>query len=287
MYSCPLADADGISFLLVAGAGLTTVGFSLAADNGFGNPAAYALIIVGAVVIVAAVINVIYTKRHPIMPPRIFTIRTTSMFLLAASPQSTVLLPTTYLLPQLFIGLRGASPITAGISVIPFAILISFSSIASGWLISKYRLVRSTAWVGYALTAIGFGLFYRFMRYDDSYAVLEGLQVIPSIGIGLSILSPLIAMQAAMPLNEAATVTSAFLLGRPLGATIGLASSQAILNAGIRSRFQKIPGYGVEFQAPTSQSGYAAFHEINNPVTKALVLTAFADAVSVSGGQSS
>lgn len=159
-------------FRLVAGAGLITAGFSLAADNSFNRPNAYVLIIVGTVVVIAAIVNVIYTKRTPILPPLIFTIRTTSFFLLAATLQSAKFFPTTFLLPQL---LRGATPTSAGTSIIPFAVLVSVMTLASGFVISKYRLVRSTAWAGYAIAAIGSGLFYKFMRYHDSYGVLEGL----------------------------------------------------------------------------------------------------------------
>ena len=47
------------------------------------------------------------------------------------------------------------------------------------------------------------------------------MQIIASVGIGLSMNPPLVCMQAAMPLKEVATVTTAFVIGRPLGASIG------------------------------------------------------------------
>lgn len=75
--------------------------------------------------------------------------------------------------------------------------------------------------MGYILGAVGFALWYRFFGYGASVGVLEGLQVISAVGIGLSLQPPLIACQAAMPLKEVASVTAVFSLARPIGCAIG------------------------------------------------------------------
>ena len=61
-----------------------------------------------------------------------------------------------------------------------------------------------------------------------------------------------------------------------------MAVFEAVLNAGIRSRFSVIPGYGTLFDAPTSIEGYSALHAIGDSDTRAAVLTAFADSMKVS-----
>lgn len=43
---------------------------------------------------------------------------------------------------------------------------------------------------------------------------------------------------------------------------------EAILNAGIRSRFSSIPGYGTTFTAPTGVSGYAELHALTDATTR-------------------
>jgi hypothetical protein len=50
------------------GGALLIVGFSQAADNGFGNPSAYSVIIVGFLAMVGAVLNFLFTKRNAIIP---------------------------------------------------------------------------------------------------------------------------------------------------------------------------------------------------------------------------
>lgn len=72
------------------------------------------------------------------------------------------------------------------------------------------------------MAAIGFGLFYKYYTADVSYATQEGLLVIASTGIGLSLQSPLLILQAAMPLKEMAATTSAFSLTRSMGGSIGV-----------------------------------------------------------------
>lgn len=92
----------------------------------------------------------------------------------------------------------------------------------AGQINSRLRIIRPVVWTGYALAAIGFGLFYKYYTADVSYATQEGLLVIASTGIGLSLQSPMLILQAAMPLKEMAATTSAFSLTRSMGGSIGV-----------------------------------------------------------------
>jgi hypothetical protein len=66
----------------------------------------------------------------------------------------------------------------------------------------------------------------------------------------------------------------------------GLAVFTAILNSDMRSRFEQIPGYGTEFQVPTSAAGYRDLAALPEGETKTAVLSAFSDALRVSFGLS-
>ena len=56
------------SFLIIGAGAMLAVGFSEAADSGFSQPTAYAVIIAGAVFFVCAVIHFLTTKRNAIIP---------------------------------------------------------------------------------------------------------------------------------------------------------------------------------------------------------------------------
>jgi hypothetical protein len=64
-------------------------------------------------------------------------------------------------------------------------------------------------------------LFYVFFKYPIPYALQEGLQVVTAVGVGLSLSTPILILQAAMPLKEMAAATSAWQLTRALGGSIG------------------------------------------------------------------
>jgi hypothetical protein len=173
----------------------------------------------------------------------------------------------------------------------------------AGLINSRLRIVRPVAWFGYGLAGIGMILFYIFFRYPIPYALQEGLQVVTAVGVGLSLSTPILILQAAMPLKEMAAATSAWQLTRALGGSIGmspllsfphletgpglqlitgLAVFTAILNSDMRSRFEQIPGYGTEFQVPTSAAGYRDLAALPEGETKTAVLSAFSDALRVS-----
>ena len=94
----------------------------------------------------------------------------------------------------------------------------------AGQINSRLRIIRPVAWVGYALGGLGFALFYGIFRYPFSLGVQEGLLIIAGVGVGLSLQTPMLILQAAMPLKDMAAVTSAWTLTRSLGGSVGESS---------------------------------------------------------------
>ncbi|WRT69577.1 uncharacterized protein IL334_006566 [Kwoniella shivajii] len=273
-------DFIGLALIMIA-SGLLIVGFSRAADYGFGQPSSYGIIIAGAITLLAAITNFLLTKRNAIIPARMFKNRTTAFFLLASTLHAAAFLSFNYLLPELLQGLRGDSPIDSGVHLLPFACCVAWMTVVAGLINSRLRIIRPVAWFGYGLTAIGWGLFYHFYTADVKLATLEGILVIGGIGVGLCLQVPMLILQAAMPLKEMAASTAAWSLTRNMGGSIGLAVFTAILNTNLRSKFSVIPGYGTEFTVPESASGYKALHELPESETKDQILVAFADSFRV------
>ncbi|KAL1410581.1 hypothetical protein Q8F55_004594 [Vanrija albida] len=264
--------------LVMAATGLIIVGFSTAADEGFGHARSYGVIVAGAVVGALAVGYEFWTPRNPIIPPRMLRTRTVAFFLFGSFAQSFIFVSAGYILPQFFQGVHGSSALSAGLQLLPFAVGASLFGVLAGQITGRFRIVRPVIWAGYLLAGVGYLLFYGFYTASVSLPTQEGLQVITAAGIGLSLSPPILLIQAAMPFRDMAAATSTWVLARSLGATIGLAVFGAILNAGIRQRFAKIPGYGVAFSAPTSSADYAKLHRLPAETRRA-ALTAFADSV--------
>ncbi|WWD20193.1 hypothetical protein CI109_104669 [Kwoniella shandongensis] len=263
--------------LMMASSALLIVGFSRAADYGFGDTSTYGIIIAGAVVFVLVIVNCLLTKRNAVIPARLFKNRTTLAFMIGSTLHAMAFLAFNYLLPQMLQGLRGDTPLDSGIHLLPFACCVAWMTVVAGLINSRLRIIRPVTWVGYGIAALSFGLFYKYYTSTVSYATQEGLLFIAGLGVGLSLQSPLLILQAAMPLKDMAATTAAWSLTRAMGGSIGLAIFSAILNTNIRSRFTKIAGYGTVFQVPESAQGYTALHELPAGETKDQVLEAFAD----------
>jgi hypothetical protein len=137
----------------------------------------------------------------------------------------------------MFQGVNGSGALKSGIDLLPYACGVSWSTVIgelalfrlvvkadrlAGLINSRLRIVRPVAWVGYALAGIGMILFYVFFKYPIPYALQEGLQVVTAVGVGLSLSTPILILQAAMPLKEMAAATSAWQLTRALGGSIGM-----------------------------------------------------------------
>jgi len=58
-----------------------------------------------------------------------FKIRTTLFFLIASLIHALAFIPSNYLLPQLFQGVRGSSALMSGVELLPFSILVAVGTI--------------------------------------------------------------------------------------------------------------------------------------------------------------
>ncbi len=92
---------------------------------------------------------------------------------------------------------------------------------AAGEITSRKHIVRPVIWVGFSITSLSFGLWYAFFTADVTIATQSGLLALCSFGIGLVITTPMLVIQAAMPPEDMAAATSAWVLVRSFGATIG------------------------------------------------------------------
>lgn len=187
-------------------------------------------------------------------------------------------IPTNIVLPMFFQGVHGVGPMQSGIQLLPYAIFVSWSTVVAGQIQSRLRIVRPVAWVGYGICALAFGLLYHYFVSTIPLSLQIGLLILAGFGVGLSLATPLLILQAAMPLKEMAAVTAAWTLTRSLGGSVGVAVFTAILNTNLRNKFAKVDAaYGGNVGVPTSLGGYQAIHSMPDSPLKRAVLAAFAD----------
>ncbi|ETW79037.1 major facilitator superfamily [Heterobasidion irregulare TC 32-1] len=227
-------------FLLIAAIVCLLLGFNQS-EISWSSPSTIALLVVGCSLVVVATLWEMWTTRSPIVPPRIFKTRTTAILLIISFLHSLTFFSGTFYLPVYF-QVLGASATKAGLQMLTFTLSASFSSAASGFAVGPLGDYRIVMWLSFLVMALGYGL---MILLDDtsSLARQEIFPLLSGLGLGGLWQVPIIGMQAAMPLRDMATSTSALLFVRPLGSTIGVSIGQAIWTTELQKRISKLPDF--------------------------------------------
>ncbi|KAF8586490.1 MFS general substrate transporter [Ramaria rubella] len=262
---------------IVGGVVCLLIGFNNS-ENSWSAPATIALLVVGVVLLLFSAANEVFTKRSQILPPRLFKTRTTGIILISVFLHAFVFFGATYYLP-LYYQVLGASATGSGIRMLTYSLGSSFMSAATGVLVSKTGDYRYVLWVCWGIACLGTGL---MIMLDDttSTALKEVFPLIAAIGIGGLFQTPLICLQAAMPLKDMATSTAAFVLIRTLGGTVGISVGQAIWSSELRKRIANIPGYHTDTSAGALTQSVRQLKDITPDSLRQQVLHAYAKSIS-------
>lgn len=150
-----MQDFDFVGLtLIISGTALLLVGFANG-ENSWDSAYTLATIIIGAVLLVAGAINEIYTKRSPVVPPRLFRTRTTTGILISVFFHGLVFFAANYYIPVYF-QILGSSATLAGVKMMPFTVGGAVLSIVAGFVVSKTSKYRPTIWVGWVVMMVGF-----------------------------------------------------------------------------------------------------------------------------------
>ncbi|KAI0780966.1 MFS amino acid permease [Trametes elegans] len=229
--------------LIIAGVVLVLLGFNFS-ETSWATAQCIATLVVGVCLLIVASINELYTTRSPIIPPRLFKTRTTALLLISTFLHALGFFAGSYYLPVYF-QVLGSSATNAGVRMLPYSLGGALLSIASGQVISRTGRWRPVMWFGWAVMILGYGL---MTMLDDrsNNAEKELYPLVAAVGIGCLFQTPLIGLQAAMPLKDMATSTAAFVLIRSLGGTVGISIGQAIISSELRRRVANIPGLSID-----------------------------------------
>ncbi|KAI8998659.1 MFS amino acid permease [Trametes punicea] len=229
--------------LIIAGVVLILLGFNFS-ETSWSTAQCIAPLVIGVCVLVLASVNELMTKRSAIIPPRLFKTRTTALLLITTFLHAFGFFAGSYYLPVYF-QVLGSSATMAGVRMLPFSLGGALLSIVSGQITSRTGHWRPIMWVAWAIMVLGWGL---MTMLDNTSNVAEQAlyPLVTAVGIGCLFQTPLIGLQAAMPLKDMATSTAAFVLIRSLGGTIGISIGEAIISSELRKRVASIPGLSID-----------------------------------------
>ncbi|KIJ16698.1 hypothetical protein PAXINDRAFT_112681 [Paxillus involutus ATCC 200175] len=278
-----VAELDFIGlFSLVTGVVCLLIGFNFS-QNSWSDAKTIALLVVGLVLLIVGGINELFTIRSAILPARLFKTRTTGIILITVFLHAIVFFAATYYLP-LYYQVLGASATGAGVRTIPFQLGAAIISIVSGLVLSKSGKYRVIMWTSYVLMTLGMGLMIT-LDYTSSEYVLHFQNIFPliaSLGIGCLFQVPLVALQAAMPLKDMATASSAYMFLRTVGGAVGIAVGEAIISTVLPKKLSgiaNISSLGLGDSAAALNDSVSKIHLIPDVTLRNAVLHAWSRSI--------
>ncbi|BGO88825.1 hypothetical protein NBRC10512_002180 [Rhodotorula toruloides] len=259
-------------FLLVAGLVVLLVGFT-SGETSWSSAQTIACLVVGVCTLLAAVGVELKTKRSPIIPPRLFRIRTSAALLIGVFFQAFGFIPLSYYEPLYFQAL-GSSPLMSGVLMMPFSVGTALFGVAYGFIVAKLKRTKELIILSYLISTLGFALVCT-LDETSSRAKQMLYLLVAALGIGPLFQLPMLHIQASMPVKDMATSTATLALMRSVGGTVGISVSGAIYASQLKKRLGGIQGYsGMESGAAVG--AVQGLVDIQPPELRRQVLNAYA-----------
>ncbi|ERT01066.1 Major Facilitator Superfamily protein [Sporothrix schenckii 1099-18] len=164
---------------------------------------------------------------HPMVPLRLFRLRTTAIVFLLTFAHGLVTMWALYFLPVYFQGVLALDAYRAGMALLPTILALLPGAILGGLLLSRFGRYKPILAVCFALVAVGFGLF-SLLDAASSTAAWVGFQVLESFGAGVGMAALLPALLAPLTDKDTALATATWGVMRSFGILWGVAIAGAI-----------------------------------------------------------
>jgi EmrB/QacA subfamily drug resistance transporter len=242
----------------------------------------FAIAAFGVVLLVLAVFQE-RRAEEPIIPPRLFAVRTFVLTSIAGFAVGAAMFGGIVYLPQYLQIVKGESPTASGLLTLPMMFGLLATSIGSGRVITRTGRYKMFPVAGLALA--GLGLFLLSELKAGSSLVLAGVfMAVLGIGLGMVMQVLVLATQNAVPRRDLGAATASATFFRSMGGALGVAVFGALLAHRLR---EVLPGLIADAHArvPAAAGGGgsgggdlvsllgspAAIHHLPGPLQGAIV----------------
>jgi MFS family permease len=217
--------------------------------------------------------------KHPIMPPEVFSNRTTNIAFALTTMHGFVTYGFQFYLPPFFQAVKGSSPTQSGLEVMPTTLIVVVLAAVGGPLLSLWGKYKHMHVVGFGCMTIGLAL-CTLLGPKTTVGVWLALQLITASGLGIVISTMLPAVQVKLPesLTGASAGSWAFLRGT--GSLFGVAIPGAVFNIRFASLLPSISSSAVRVKLAHGQAYQRATASFikrygTTPATKAEIINVF------------
>lgn len=246
--------------LIVSGVSTLLVWVSLAGnDFGWGSPTSAGLVLLGVVLVAAAVYVEARVATEPIIPLRLFRDRTTTLATIASAMIGVAMFGSTVYLSQYFQTARGMSPTEAGLMSIAMVGGLFVSSLLSGRMITRTGRWKRYLVGGMVLVVIGLALLSTIDETTD-LAVIGCYMAVLGVGLGATMQNLVLSVQNNVTMADMGAASSLVAFFRTLGGSIGVSVLGAILSHQVAR--QVTDGYLASQRPPTFEAGSHAVPDV-------------------------
>ncbi|KAL5118650.1 hypothetical protein ACEQ8H_003501 [Pleosporales sp. CAS-2024a] len=167
--------------------------------------------------------------KHPIMPPKVFSNRTTNTAFTLTTIHGFVTYGFQFYLPPFFQTVQGSSPTKSGIQVLPTTIIVVVLAAVGGPLLSLWGRFKPMHIGGFALMTLGLGLCVLLDSNTPDVGWVS-FQLIAASGFGIVISTMLPAVQVKLPESMTALSAGSWAFLRGTGSLFGVAIPGAVFN---------------------------------------------------------
>ncbi|MFL6375812.1 MAG: MDR family MFS transporter [Pyrinomonadaceae bacterium] len=225
------------------------------------------LLIVASVVLLGIFIFVEMRAKDPMIPFRLFRNRTISVSTFAGFLSGVAMFGGISFIPLFAQGTLGMTATQAGSLLTPLMLSWVSMSIIVGRLLLRigYRVITI---FGFLVLSGGFILLSNFQRTTPVYWLYVDL-VLVGMGLGLTMLTLLIAVQQAVERSDLGTATSLNQFFRAIGGALGVAVMGAVLTSGLASQLIKAAGGSGVLSASQAEALASNPNGLIDPAAKA------------------
>ncbi|KAB5583489.1 major facilitator superfamily transporter [Coniochaeta sp. 2T2.1] len=219
-----LARVDWVGgFLFIGGTTSFLIGLSWAGvQYKWSSAQTLAPIFVGINAVVAAVAWEVYFAKEPFLRPRLFSSLSSLAAYACAFGQGALIFCALYYVPFYFTAAKFHGPIQSGLDLLPVSVLLLPGSIVVSFLTTRLGRFRWAIWIGWAITALGSGLFL-LLDVNTPTPTWAAIMCVFGIGNGMILTSINVAIQAISKAEDCGRAAAMYAFMRTMGMCIGVA----------------------------------------------------------------
>ena len=265
--SVPSAQRPRIDYLgaglLVAALVPILVGLTNKQSADWSDASVGGLIAIG-LVIAAALVFVELRVAEPIVPIRLFRLRTFTVAVVAMFVVAMAFFTPIVFLPRWFQFVGGASATQSGYQILPLIAGLIISATTSGQIVARTGRYKIVVLGAAALLALGLFLLSG-LRADTPLPLLYVWMFITGLGVGPMFAVLTLVVQASVAPRQIGTATSSLTLFQQIGGSVGLAITGTIFTSRILDEIpRQMTDAGVPAQIASgfTSSGTAALNSL-------------------------